>query len=75
MSVDLRDTVTVSPEMFTFRPKPPAYVTGMKPPAFSRWLFAWLGAEPGDSLADMFPGSGTVGREWGAWQAQGRLIA
>lgn len=72
---DLRDTITVSPEMFTFRPKPAEYVTGMKPPAFCRWLFAWLGAQQDDTFDDMFPGSGTVGYEWARWFAQGRLIA
>jgi hypothetical protein len=37
---DLRDTLTVSPEQYTFRPKPEGYVTGAKPPAFCRWVFA-----------------------------------
>lgn len=50
-------------------------ITGQKPPAFCRWVFNLLGAQPGDDLVDIFPGSGAVGREWDAYQAQGRLIA
>jgi hypothetical protein len=38
--------------------------TGAKPEAFARWLFEVLGAEPGDTLDDLFPGSGAVGRAW-----------
>lgn len=37
---------------------------GRKPIAFCAWLFALLGAEPQDSFADLFPGSGMVGRCW-----------
>lgn len=37
---------------------------GRKPLAFVAWLFACLGALPGDELEDLFPGSGTVGRAW-----------
>jgi hypothetical protein len=66
---DLRDTITVSPEQYTFRPKPDGYVTGSKPPAFCRWLFAWLGARPEDTFVDLFPGSGAVSREWETWSA------
>jgi hypothetical protein len=39
-------------------------VIGMKPPAFCAWVFDLLGAAPGDSLDDLFPGSGMVGRSW-----------
>lgn len=66
---DLRDTLTVSPEQYTFRPKPEGYVTGAKPPAFSRWLFQWLGARPGDEFADLFPGSRAVTDAWAAFNA------
>jgi hypothetical protein len=61
---DLRDTLTASPEQYTFRPKPEGYVTGAKPPAFCRWLFRWLGARPGDDFADLFPGSRAVSDAW-----------
>lgn len=66
---DLRDTLTASPEQYTFRPKPEGYVTGAKPPAFCRWLFAWLGARPGDGFTDMFPGSRAVSDAWATFDA------
>jgi hypothetical protein len=37
---------------------------GRKPIAFCAWLFRLLGMQPGDDLADLFPGSGIVGRAW-----------
>lgn len=42
----------------------PARVVGAKPAAFCWWLFALLGAQPGDELVDLFPGSGGVARAW-----------
>jgi hypothetical protein len=42
----------------------PGRVTGTKPPAVCRWIFDLLGAAPGDSLDDLFPGSGAVTRAW-----------
>jgi hypothetical protein len=36
----------------------------MKPPEFAVWMFAQLGARPGDTLDDLYPGSGAVGRAW-----------
>ncbi|MGH6654177.1 MAG: hypothetical protein ACRDVE_03095 [Actinocrinis sp.] len=47
---------------------------GAKPIAFCRWLFAALGARPGDVLVDLFPGSGAVGREWQAFTLQLELV-
>lgn len=40
---------------------------GRKPLAFCSWLFALLGAQPHDSLDDLFPGTGIVGRCWMEW--------
>jgi len=37
---------------------------GRKPLAFVAWLWRLLGAQPGDRLVDVFPGSGNVGRMW-----------
>ena len=71
---DLRDTLTASPEQYTFRPKPDGYVTGSKPPAFCRWLFAWLGARPGDEFTDLFPGSRAVTDAWTAFDQQPSLL-
>lgn len=42
----------------------PGAVIGMKPPAFCAWVFALLGALPGDQLDDLFPGSGIVSWCW-----------
>lgn len=47
----------------------PSYVVGAKPPQFSVWMFGLLVARPGDTLADLFPGSGLVARAWAAWSA------
>jgi hypothetical protein len=37
---------------------------GRKPEAFCCWMFQLLGMLPGDTLDDLFPGSGIVGRAW-----------
>jgi hypothetical protein len=44
-------------------------VTGTKPAAFCRWVFELLGAAPGDTLDDLFPGSGAVTRAWAVYTA------
>ena len=43
---------------------------GAKPLAFCRWLFDLLGAQPGDTWDDLFPGSGAVGRAWDGFTLQ-----
>lgn len=47
----------------------PGRVIGAKPAAFCRWVFDLLGAAPGDTLDDLFPGSGAVTRAWIAFTA------
>ena len=47
---------------------------GAKPLDFCRWIFRSMGAEHGDTLDDLFPGSGAVGRAWDDYQRQGRLV-
>ena len=42
----------------------PGALIGMKPAAFCEWVFRLLGATHGDSLDDIFPGSGAVSRAW-----------
>ena len=37
---------------------------GRKPIAFVSWMFGLLGLLPGDSLVDLFPGTGIVGACW-----------
>lgn len=72
-AASLRDWIQCEPEAFTFRPKPETYVIGQKPEAFCLWVFAWLGAQPGDELVDLFPGSGAVAHAWERWQRQPAL--
>ena len=42
----------------------PRRIIGTKPAAFCYWMFALLGAQPGDAFDDLYPGSGGVGRAW-----------
>ena len=49
----------------------PGALVGMKPAAFCEWMFRMLGAETGDSLDDIFPGSGAVERAWGLHMSHG----
>ncbi len=42
----------------------PDALTGMKPAPFLAWLFRMMGAQRGDQLVDVFPGSGAVARAW-----------
>lgn len=57
----LRDWIYAPPKRWR---KYPGGVVGMKPPEFSWWVFDCLGAQAGDELADLFPGSGAVTRAW-----------
>jgi len=45
----------------------PGRVIGAEPAAVCRWIFTLLGAAAGDTLDDLFPGSGAVGRAWAAY--------
>lgn len=47
---------------------------GQKPTVFCQWVFRLLGAQPGDELEDLFPGSGAVGWAWKAFSAQPVMI-
>lgn len=49
----------------------PGALIGMKPPEFAVWMFAQLGAQPGDELADLYPGSGAIGRAWTLYTSRG----
>jgi hypothetical protein len=42
----------------------PGRVIGTKPAAVCRWIFDLLGAQPHDTLDDLYPGSGAVTRAW-----------
>jgi hypothetical protein len=48
----------------------PGWVIGAKPAAFAGWLFDLLGALPGDTLDDLFPGSGGIGRAWSVYTGE-----
>ena len=48
----------------------PGRVLGAKPAAVCR-SFTLLGAAPGDTLDDLFPRSGAVGRAWAMFTRQG----
>lgn len=48
----------------------PDAMVGMKPPEFAVWMFAQLGARPGDQLHDVFPGSGAIGRAWALYASR-----
>ena len=43
---------------------------GAKPDAVCHWAFELVGAEPGDELVDLYPGSGAVTRAWETWRTQ-----
>lgn len=49
-------------------------LTGAKPPKVCEWLFHVLGAEPGDELDDLFPGTGIVKETWDRWVNRERQI-
>lgn len=67
---NLRDWLVCEPEYFQWRPRPPEYVKGQKPGPVMEWIFRWLGAEPDDTLDDIYPGSGGVTRTWERWTSQ-----
>lgn len=50
-------------------------LTGTKPPAFARWMFALLGALTGDEFVDLFPGSGAMSAAWTEWSLQPSLLS
>lgn len=45
---------------------------GAKPAAVCCFIFEFLGLAPGDTLVDLFPGSGAVRRAWREWVSGGR---
>lgn len=49
-------------------------LAGVKPEAFCFWLFAVMGMQSGDTLDDIFPGTGAVGAAWQRYQAQLPLL-
>lgn len=45
-------------------------LTGVKPDAFSEWLFDLFNIRDGDEFVDLFPGTGAVSRALEAWKAK-----
>jgi hypothetical protein len=45
-------------------------LAGAKPEAVCHWVFEVVGAEKGDELIDLFPGTGAVARAWESWRPQ-----
>jgi hypothetical protein len=45
-------------------------LTGAKPEKVCHWAFELVGAELGDELHDLFPGTGAVTRAWETWRSQ-----
>lgn len=50
-------------------------LTGAKPAAVARWAFEMLGAQPDDTLDDLFPGTGAITDAWNEWQQAVRTAA
>jgi hypothetical protein len=48
-------------------------LVGAKPGPFCYWLFSVLGMQKGDTLIDVFPGSGAVSRAWKRYQTSGQI--
>jgi hypothetical protein len=44
-------------------------LVGVKPPAVCAWIFDLLGMQAGDTLVDLFPGSGAVTEAWAVYTA------
>lgn len=42
-------------------------LAGAKPPKVCMWAFNLVGAEPGDELHDLYPGTGIVLDTWNTW--------
>lgn len=62
-------------DVLTHRPRPrttlPGHVVGAKPAEFARWIFDLLGAQAGDELHDLFPGTGGIARAWDRFTTSG----
>lgn len=64
---DLRDVLVYRGRHRAF----PGAIVGMKPVAFAEWMFRLLGAQAGDELVDLFPGSGAISEAWKRYAAGG----
>lgn len=70
-----RDWVSAMPPVFSGEVRDGKGVPGMKPEAFCWWLITDIfGLHRDDELADLFPGSGVVGRVWERFRNYQNLI-
>jgi hypothetical protein len=69
----VRDSLVCQPPVQGFVHRPD-HIVGAKPARFARWVFECLGAESTDTLDDLFPGSGGIGREWAKFAGQPSLL-
>lgn len=49
-------------------------LTGAKPAKVCHWAFEVMGAELGDELVDLFPGTGAVMEAWRSWRPQMSML-
>ena len=49
-------------------------LVGAKPLGFCLWLFSIFGAVPGDTLDDLFPGTGAISNAWDCYTRQTKLF-
>lgn len=49
-------------------------MVGVKPDEFSYWLFEVLNLQPGDTLDDLYPGTGAITSAWAKWQQRYRMF-
>jgi len=64
---DLETDDVVLDEVLDYRGRYDSFngaLVGMKPPEMAVWIFRQLGARAGDTLDDLYPGSGAIGRAW-----------
>lgn len=47
---------------------------GVKPPAFCEWVIRCMGAEPTDTLVELFPGTRSMSKAWERFQTQPPLF-
>jgi hypothetical protein len=45
-------------------------IPGHKPEGFCEWVIRCLGARHGDTMEDLYPGTGVMGRTWERWRCQ-----
>jgi hypothetical protein len=49
-------------------------LTGAKPERVCHWVFELLGADPADTLVDLYEGTGAVWEAWLSWRRKHRFL-